>query len=170
MSEIKLLPCPFCGENPTKEVSYQIGCAESEETVKIFCLNPDCPINPSTGEIPSFKWIEGKGNDPHRYERIDKGERAIKAWNTRPTQDTKEEIPVWKTFACRSCAKLLDCIRDYVRPDDGLPCYTAIKGMEGVANTQDTKAGCICPDNTFSSSCPVHGPEYFGTGKVEPEK
>jgi hypothetical protein len=45
--------------------------------------------------------------------------------------ESGEEIPVWKTFACRSCAKLLDCIRDYVRPDDGLPCYTAIKGMEG---------------------------------------
>lgn len=37
---------------------------------------------------------------------------------------------IWETFACRSCAELLNCIRDHVRAEAGFPCYVAIKSKE----------------------------------------
>ena len=76
----KLKPCPFCGTYPELEIYYPCGCSEYDEQTRIICRNTKCLINPSTGYIESFEWIEGP---PHEYKRIDNGERTCNIWNKR---------------------------------------------------------------------------------------
>lgn len=67
-----LLPCPFCGDNPT------MSSASHHSEVTIFC---DCLAYPNV--VVRCSSIDNGDGRTFHYDNIKAEEEAIKAWNTR---------------------------------------------------------------------------------------
>lgn len=95
MSEIELLPCPFCDQKPIWKQDKIYYCqlhGEPSQSMIIFCNNSDCFSKPKVTAGDCYNHTKAEGFNVGKQKALKK---AAERWNTRaitPNKDSQESF------------------------------------------------------------------------------